>query len=75
MRAARGEFTRTETPRMPAKRKRKIAKPDKRTSPAVDPVAEAGAESFPASDAPAWPSGEADPPAARKGTKKKSRSS
>ena len=59
---------------MPAKRKRKIAKPDKRTSPAVDPVAEAGAESFPESDAPAWPSGEADP-AARKRKKKKSRSS
>ena len=42
---------------MPAKRKRKIAKLEKRTSPALDPVAEAGAESFPASDAPAWPGG------------------
>jgi hypothetical protein len=59
---------------MPAKRERKIAKPDKRRSPALDPVAEAGAESFPASDAPAWPSGEADS-AALKRKKKKSRSS
>jgi hypothetical protein len=59
---------------MPAKRKRKIAKLEKRTSPALDPVAEAGAESFPASDAPAWPS---DGPAAAKAKrrKKKGRSS
>lgn len=43
---------------MPAKHKPKIPKPRKRTSPAFDPIAEAGAESFPASDAPAWTSGE-----------------
>jgi hypothetical protein len=56
---------------MPAKRKSKIEKPQKRTSPALDPVAEAGAESFPASDAPAWPSGEETPADVKK--KKKSR--
>ena len=70
-RDARVELTRTETPRMPAKHKPKVAKPEKRTSPALDPVAEAGAESFPASDAPAWPSGEQVPADVKK--KKKSR--
>jgi hypothetical protein len=52
---------------MPTKRKPKIRALQKRTSPAFDPVAEAGAESFPASDAPAWTSGERD----RQGRKKK----
>jgi hypothetical protein len=56
---------------MAAKRKSKIQKLQKRTSPALDPVAEAGAESFPASDAPAWTSGEQPPADLKK--KKKSR--
>jgi hypothetical protein len=53
--------------RMPTKRKPKVRELQKRTSPVFDPVAEAGAESFPASDAPSWTSGEAD----RQRTKKK----
>jgi hypothetical protein len=60
--------------RMAAKRKAKAQKLDRRQSPVFDPVAEASDESFPASDAPAWPS---DGPAAAnaKRQKKRARSS
>ena len=58
---------------MAAKRKAKRQKLQRRQSPVFDPVAEASDESFPASDAPAWPS---ETPAARKvKRKKKGRSS
>jgi hypothetical protein len=60
--------------RMAAKRKAKAQKLDRRKSPVFDPVAEASDESFPASDAPAWPSGESGQ-AEQKRKRKKGRSS
>lgn len=63
-------FTKREVARMAAKRKAKAQKLDRRQSPVFDPVAEASDESFPASDAPAWPSNE---PGAAKAKRKKKR--
>lgn len=53
-----------------ARRKSKAQKAESKKVPAVDPVAEASDESFPASDAPAWPSNEPKAPKVKR--KKKS---
>jgi hypothetical protein len=47
-----------EVVEMAAQRKAKPAKRQQKRAPDLDPVTEASDESFPASDAPAWPSSE-----------------
>jgi hypothetical protein len=47
-----------EVATMAAQRKPRPVKRQKKQAPELDPVSEASDESFPASDAPAWPSGE-----------------
>jgi hypothetical protein len=56
---------------MAAQRKPRPVKRQQKQAPDLDPVSEASDESFPASDAPAWPSSEP----AERGVKRKKKKS